>query len=120
MNLLMSDSNGIIKHVVQIINEGQFDEAERMLKELLGNEPKNAEAHHQLGRVYSFIGLFDESLEELKVAVEILPNDPPIRVDLAMQYCMLGFNDEAKQEFEEVLRQDPNNEMAQRQIIYFR
>jgi len=39
---------------------------------------------------------------------------------LALTYSMLGYEPEAKREFEEVLRRDPTNEMARRQIVYFK
>jgi Flp pilus assembly protein TadD len=45
--------------------EGRYEEAATEIQAILAENPTNAEARHQLGLVYGFIGLFDESLAEL-------------------------------------------------------
>jgi len=52
--------------------------------------------------------------------VRLNPEAIQPRLDLALTYSMLGYEPEAKREFEEVLRRDPSNEMARRQIVYFK
>jgi tetratricopeptide (TPR) repeat protein len=98
---------------------GDYDQAIRAFQAMLAEEPDSSEAHHQLGLVYGFTGLFDESLEELLTAVELDGNDLTTRNDLALTYAMLGMNDEAKAGFEEVLRVDPSNEVASKNIVFF-
>jgi Tfp pilus assembly protein PilF len=52
--------------------------------------------------------------------VRLNPESVQARLDLALTYAMLGYEPEAKRELEEVLRRDPTNEMALRQIVYFK
>ena len=70
--------------------EGRYDEATEELKAVLAERPDHAEAHHQLGLVYGFVGLFDESLSELEQATRIDPDNTLARNDLALTYTMLG------------------------------
>src|SRR5688572_5927962 len=98
---------------------GQYEDAERLLRGILDEDPANAQAHRELGLVLGFTGMFDESIEALQRAVQIDPQYIDARNDLGMSYAMLGMVDEARTEFETVLEMDPANAMAQRQIIYF-
>ncbi|CUU11155.1 MAG: tetratricopeptide repeat protein [Fimbriimonadales bacterium] len=116
----MGDPKQMLQEAIALKNEGRYDEAERLLKQVLAVDPRSAEAHHQLGLVYCFTGLFDESIQELETSVRLNPEAIQPRLDLALTYSMLGYEPEAKRELEEVLRRDPNNEMAQRQIVYFK
>jgi tetratricopeptide (TPR) repeat protein len=116
----MGDPNVLVQQATALKNEGRYDEAEQLLKQVLGINPRHAEAHHQLGLVYCFTGLFDESIQELETSVHLNPESVQARLDLALTYAMLGYEPEAKRELEEVLRRDPTNEMALRQIVYFK
>ena len=55
--------------------EGRYDEAATEIKSVLLENPQYAEAHHQLGLVYGFVGLFDESVTELEEAVRLHPTN---------------------------------------------
>jgi tetratricopeptide (TPR) repeat protein len=85
----------------------------------LDEDPNSSEGHYQLGLVYGFTGMFDESIDELKHASTLDPARLDIRNDLGLTYSMLGMDDEAKSEFEEVLRREPNNEKALKNIVFF-
>jgi Tfp pilus assembly protein PilF len=99
--------------------EGNYEEAEREFKAVLGEDPNHPVAHRELGLVYYFTGMFDESVEELKVAVLLDPSDLKARNDLALTYTTLGMMDEARTEFEAVLGIDPTNSVALRNMQYF-
>ncbi|HZO90750.1 MAG TPA: tetratricopeptide repeat protein [Chthonomonadaceae bacterium] len=99
--------------------EGRYDEAVAEFRHILEEDPNSSDAHHQLGLVYGFTGMFDESLEELRHAAMLAPARTDIRNDLALTYSMLGMYDEAREEFEEVLRRDPNNEKALKNLQFF-
>jgi Tfp pilus assembly protein PilF len=99
--------------------DGNYEEAERELKAVLGEDPNHPAAHRELGLVYCFIGQFDESIEELRRAVALDPSDLKARTDLALTYSMLGMMDEARAEFETVLAVDPTNSVALRNMQYF-
>ncbi|MDM7460650.1 MAG: hypothetical protein P3X24_003235, partial [bacterium] len=72
------------------------------------------------GLVYCITGIYDETIQELETTLPLNPEPIQPRLDLALTYSMLGYEPEAKRELEEVLRRDPSNEMAQRQIVYFK
>lgn len=116
----MGDPKQLIEQAFALKNEGRYEEAEQLLKQALQRNPNLAEAHHLLGLVYCFTGMFDESIQELETSVRLNPEAIQPRLDLALTYSMLGYEPEAKRELEEVLRRDPSNEMAQRQIVYFK
>jgi Tfp pilus assembly protein PilF len=99
--------------------DGNYEEAERELKRVLGEDPNHPVAHRELGLVYCFTGMFDESVEELKSAVALDPSDLKARNDLALTYTMLGMMEEARAEFETVLSVDPTNSVALRNMQYF-
>lgn len=99
--------------------EGNYEEAQAAFKSILELDFNHAEAHHQLGLVYGFIGMFDESIEELTTAVRLNGTDLRARNDLALTYCMLGMSEQAKAEFEAVLSADPDNEVAKKNMVYF-
>lgn len=99
--------------------EGQYEEAITEFRQLLTEDPNSSDGHYQLGLVYGFNGMFDESLIELQRASMLDPSRLEVRNDLALTFAMLGLNEEAKQEFEEVLRREPNNEKALKNIVFF-
>jgi tetratricopeptide (TPR) repeat protein len=99
--------------------EGNYPDAIAELRAILRESPDCSEAHHQLGLVFGFTGEFEDSLAELKRAADLDPSSIPIQNDLALTYAMLGMYDEAKAGFEEVLRRDPANEVALKNITFF-
>ncbi|HZT44067.1 MAG TPA: tetratricopeptide repeat protein [Chthonomonadaceae bacterium] len=99
--------------------DGRYEDAINEFKKILTEDPNSIDGHYQLGLVYGFTGNFDESLEELRHAATLDPGRTDIRNDLALTYSMLGMYDEAKCEFEEVLRREPDNEKALKNIVFF-
>ena len=106
----------------QGVNEkvaGNYAEAERLVREVLSDEPDSPQAHRELGLILNFTGEFEQSIDELKLAVQLDSAFLDARNDLALAYSMLGFMDEAKAELVAVLEMDPGNQTAQRHIVYF-
>jgi len=52
----MGDPKQMLQQATALKNEGRYEEAERLLKEILRLNPNSAEAHHLLGLVYCFTG----------------------------------------------------------------
>jgi Flp pilus assembly protein TadD len=109
-----------IEKALALKSDGQYDEALQVLRELLAEEPSNAEGRHQCGLVLGFTGDFDQSLQELKQAVVLAPDNALIRNDLALTFTMLGMYEEAKLEFSAVLQNDQQNQVALRNLTYFK
>jgi len=95
--------------------EGRYDEAVTELQQVVQDNPSHAEARHQLGLVYGFIGLF---VSELERAASLDPDNILARNDLALTYTMLGMYEEAKTEFARVLERDRQNDVALRNLTY--
>ncbi len=112
--------DSLLKEADRLRYEGQYDEAERLYRQILQVDPYNAPAHCGLGLVCCFHeGRFEESLEELRRAVELDPDNVIYRLHLAKTLTMLALYEEAKKQFEKVLELDPTNEEAVKQLGYF-
>ncbi len=115
----VADSERRLEEAINHKVQGEYDEAIAILENVLASDPDHVEAHRQLGLIYGFQGLFDESVEALEKAVSLDDSRADILCDLAMTHAMLGMFDEAKPEFEKVLAMDPENKVAQQQMVYF-
>lgn len=80
------------------LNKGNLSEAGLMARRAVNADPKNAEAHHLLGRVLLANGELQASLRELEAAKQLAPGNPEVRAHLAMVYSKLGRMKEAKAE----------------------
>jgi predicted CXXCH cytochrome family protein len=67
-----------------------------------------APSRHNLGIIYSNIGLTEKSLENYTKAIEIDDEFYPAKVNLAMLYNSQGLNDRALELLEEVIKQNPD------------
>ncbi|MEP0765710.1 MAG: tetratricopeptide repeat protein [Fimbriimonadia bacterium] len=115
----MSITSESYDRAVRAKEEGRYSEAVTELEALLVEDPTNPDAHWQMGLVLCFMGDFDGSLAELQKAVDLDSGHIRARNDLAMTHMMLGNYEEAKSIFLTVLADDPGNEVATRQLVYF-
>lgn len=99
---------------------GRYDEAESLFKAILSDQPENAEAHHELGLVYSFKVFMDESIQELEAAVGLQPDSVNYLNSLAKTHTMFGDYDKAKPIFERVLQIDPFNNEANKNLDFLK
>ena len=75
-----------------------MDEATNLAKQALELEPKNAEAHHVMGRILLTEDHLEGSARELELAKQLAPASASIRSHLAVVYGKLGRSREAKAE----------------------
>jgi len=80
------------------IEKADLAEAGLLARRAVGADSRNAEAHHQLGRVFLANGDLDASLSELETAKQLAPDSPGVRSHLAIVYGKLGRTREAKAE----------------------
>ncbi|MFM7187016.1 MAG: hypothetical protein ACKO14_04290 [Armatimonadota bacterium] len=99
---------------------GRYAEAEAGFKSVISSAPSHAEAHHELGLIYSFQVLIDESLLELETAVRLEPNSITYMLSLAKTLTMFGEFDRAKSLFSQILDVDPFNDEAAKNMDYLR
>ncbi len=80
------------------LEKAEVDEAGTLARQAAAADPKNAEAHHLLGRVFLANGDLRASASELETAKRLAPGSPGVRSHLAMVYTKLGRTKEAKAE----------------------
>lgn len=80
------------------LERAEVAEAGNLARHAAGADPKNAEAHHLLGRVFLANGDLRASASELETAKQLAPDSPGVRSHLAMVYTKLGRTQEAKAE----------------------
>lgn len=64
-----------LEKAVRKIDEEKFDEAEKMLNDIIKKEPKNAEAYHNLGVIEFSRFHYKNAVAKFKKAIEINPNE---------------------------------------------
>ncbi len=80
------------------LDKGDLTEAGAMARRAVDADPKDADAHHLLGRVLLANGDLQASLHELQAAKQLAPDSPAVRSHLAMVYTKLGRLQQAKVE----------------------
>lgn len=98
----------------------RVDEALAAYKRIVDQYPDSPEAHHGLGLCFGFKGLLDGSIRELEVAAELAPLSTDILLDLAKTYLMNEMYIEGETTFGKVLKIDPGNDEAKKQLEYCR
>ncbi|MBF0525101.1 MAG: tetratricopeptide repeat protein [Deltaproteobacteria bacterium] len=92
----------ILKHF------GQTQEALEKYRKALELDPNSANAHNNLGVLYSNLRQHQEALTEFQEAVRLNPGYASAHNNLGNAYVMLGKQDEAVLEFQTALSVDPN------------
>jgi tetratricopeptide (TPR) repeat protein len=80
------------------LEEDRLPEANDFAKQAVIIEPKNADAHHVLGRILLQMDQVQESVKELETAKQLAPDGATIRSHLAIAYSRAGRKEEAKAE----------------------
>ena len=88
---------------------GNWQEAERQYRQVLAQEPRNADAIHLLGLLYHQTGKAEQAIALYKQALEIRPNYLEAHGNLAMALQQQGKNTEAIGHFQQVLAIQPNH-----------
>lgn len=96
--------------------EGKFAEAIEMSQSALKLRPGIADAHATLGMALLKQGRADESILHNRMALQLNPALPDPRVNLGAGLVIKGDYDEAISQLEQVLRSDPQHELA-RQLL---
>ena len=89
---------------------GSFDKAERLYKEALGMDSKNARAHFGLGKLAMARGKHKQSVTELKRAIELDPKEPIYRLYASDAFGIQKNYAEQRKQVEEYLRLNPSDE----------
>ena len=76
-----------------------FIRSKTLLKTSLALDPKSAEAHLQLGNLYSDQNKYAEAIPEYEMARELDPDLADVRYRLGQAYVRTGAKERAQQEF---------------------
>ncbi|NVJ59022.1 MAG: tetratricopeptide repeat protein [Gammaproteobacteria bacterium] len=89
------DSDELLHLAIHASNQDRHDDAIRMLKEAVEQDPNNAFNHYMLAAEYATVGLYDRALGEFKTTVEQMPDLKPARIQYALLLIATNQNDEA-------------------------
>ena len=87
-----------------------LDEARvQELTATVSSEPRNAEAHAQLGNTYFDAERWNDAIQWYERSLAIDPGDPNVSTDLGVSYYYTNRTDEALKQFERSLQIDPKH-----------
>ncbi|GAB1432661.1 tetratricopeptide repeat protein [Spirochaetota bacterium] len=100
--------------VADLIKQGRTQPASKIVKNILGKEPKNAVAHYYLGKIYQIEGKLELALMEYKTVGELGQFDREIpetefRKLIADLYERFGQLEEALKEYILLIKSNPSN-----------
>jgi tetratricopeptide (TPR) repeat protein len=115
--LAMDPSSDAVTALANLYMRGRrFPEAEEYLKKLVAQQPQNAAAHIQLGRILAAEGKNDAAVAELQAGAKYAPADLSVQRDLADLYTTLGKNDQAEAVYRSFLAKNPNDPALHRSL----
>jgi tetratricopeptide (TPR) repeat protein len=87
------------------LDEGRVQQLMAAVK----TDPRNADAHAQLGNVYFDAERWDDAIQWYERSLAINPSDPNVSTDLGVSYYYTNRTDEALAQFERSLTIDPEH-----------
>ena len=102
----------LIRCAKEKLRLGDFDEAEKSIREALSINPDYADLHNLMGRVWLHKNELLRAVNEFKVALLINPKFVAAYVNLGMACKNMGNEDIAKSSFKQALSLDPDNDEA--------
>ncbi len=93
---------------VELIAQGQWDQAEQALKTALEADLTFGPAHNNLGTVYFHQGRLYLAAWEFQYATKLMPNQPQPRNNLGLVLEQAGKLDEAIQNYDQALELEPD------------
>ncbi len=94
----------------------KIEEAIREYQSCLCLNPKDPQAHNNLGNVFMEQGRVDQAIGEYTQALQLNPKNPEAHFNLAVAYLRTNRSTEAIAHLQQVLRLSPGNTEAKRQL----
>ncbi len=107
--------NSLHEKALQLKNDGKYQEAEILLKQIINIQPDNPNAHFDLGNVHLYQKRYDEAINRYKEAIR-LGLDKKFIADyyfnLSICYAGMGNSERAIASVEQCLKINPDYESA--------
>lgn len=102
-------SQELTMQAVELIDDGELDQAEMLLRQALEADLYHGPAHNNLGVVYLKCHRYYEAANEFEWARKLMPGHPDPRMNLALTLEHVGRIDEALATYETALEVYPNH-----------
>ena len=102
----------MINNLKQAINkhqDGKLEEAEKLYREILNNEPKNVNANHNLGVLLVSRNKTEDALQCLRKVVKLKPESPDAHITLGAALQKFNKLQEAETCFRKVVKLQPES-----------
>jgi tetratricopeptide (TPR) repeat protein len=76
--------------------EGEFEQAARMMMEIIDGDPDVIDAYSALGILYKREGRFEEAIDTFQKVLELKPDDHNAVINISNSYVQMGKLDEAE------------------------
>jgi len=94
----MSNKDDLYDRAVDLVADGNLDEAIAAYREAIALDPAFTDAIHGLALAYADKGMFDDAIEFGRKLVELTPDDTLAHTSLSMFYQRKGMIPEAEAE----------------------
>ena len=108
--------NLLFNEALRLHENGQFDEAEKIYRQILETSPNNAEVLNLLGLIAQAKGLHQQAEELFYFALKQAPQRAPFYYNLAFSFKMDNKPREAIENFEKALHIQPNIKEAYNEL----
>ena len=112
----LNPERGKLAHAAEHHKAGRFDEAERLYREILRDNPKNVDAIRMLGRVALGASRNADAERLFRRAIEIAPDFAGALTDLGRMLKEQNRFEEAIECFERVIELEPDNPQSRFQL----
>src|SRR5437588_903818 len=101
-----------LRRAADLLQSGNLDKAEPIIRHVLASNPNNADAHNLLGAVMDQRGKSEAAEREYRTSLRLNPNSLSAMANLGVLLARTGRADEAIKTFESVLRSMPDHPQA--------
>lgn len=124
-----ANTDAALAQAIRLFADGQYQESQPLLEQLLVTHPDNATAHYYLGRIYLHSGDFDKAITHCKISVDRQAKVAEHHFCLGLSYgekarqapfWMQAFlAPKIRQAFETAVALDPNHGSARVGLTHF-
>lgn len=105
---------------ISLVQGGKYDSGAKILRQVLEQDPENAEANYYLGMALNRTSPDKTAESYLKRSLMVNPLNPGLNYELGIHYFEKDVKAEAADYFEQVIELAPGSDMAKRSAEYLR